>query len=104
MIPVILEYPYGGDVMANVEYAQKCMHDCLMRGEAPYASHLLYTQPNILDDLNPEERKLGMEAGFEWGKLAEKVVVYIDRGISEGMKLGIENAIKNGKEIEYRTL
>lgn len=104
MIRVILESPYGGDVEQNVEYAQKCMHDCLIRGEAPYASHLLYTQPNVLDDLVPEQRTLGIGAGFEWGKVAEKVVVYTDRGISGGMKLGIENAEKNGLPVEYRTL
>lgn len=101
---VILESPYGGDVEGNVEYARKAMHDCLMRGEAPYASHLLYTQPHVLDDLKPEERKLGIEAGFAWGVKAEKVVVYTDRGISSGMELGIANAQKNGIPVEYRSL
>ena len=47
---VIIESPYAGDIEKNVAYARDCVRDSLMRGEAPYASHLLYTQPNILDD------------------------------------------------------
>lgn len=101
---VIIESPYAGDVEANVEYAQKAMHDSLLRGEAPYASHLLYTQPNVLDDEVPEERKMGMEAGFEYRRVAEKSVVYWDRGISGGMKAGIADARKKGRPVEFRSL
>lgn len=102
MIRVILETPYAGDVEANVEHARKCMLDCLNRGEAPIASHLLYTQ--VLDDLAMDQRHLGMEAGFAWGTVAEKVVVYTDRGTSKGMELGIKRAEENGVPVEYRTL
>ena len=42
--------------------------------------------------MKPEERQLGIEAGFEWGKAAEKTVVYEDYGVSRGMQLGIEAA------------
>ncbi len=45
---VILESPYAGHVDANVAYARMAMHDSLLRGEAPIASHLLYTQPDVL--------------------------------------------------------
>jgi len=104
MIKVILESPYAGEIEKNVEYAQKCMRDCLLRGEAPFASHLLYTQPNILDDLIPDERTLGIDAGLIWGKGAEKTVVYTDRGISKGMEYGIKNAKDNNRSIEYRSI
>jgi hypothetical protein len=62
LILVALETPYAGDIEKNLRYARKCMHDCFKRGEAAYASHLLYTQPGVLDDNIPEERRLGMEA------------------------------------------
>jgi hypothetical protein len=62
--PVILESPYAGDVEANMRYARAAMRDSLMRGEAPFASHLLYTQEGVLLDSVPEERTLGIEAGF----------------------------------------
>lgn len=103
MIKVILESPFAGEVEANIEYARKCMRDCLLRGEAPIASHLLYTQDGILDDLIPEERTLGIEAGLIWGELAEKTVVYTDRGISQGMEYGIQKAIELGRPIVYRS-
>lgn len=104
LLLVVLESPYAGDVEANVDYARKCMHDCFLRGEAPYASHLLYTQPGILDDNVPDERKLGIDAGLQWGELAAKTVVYTDRGISKGMQYGIERAKSAGRPIEFRSL
>src|SRR6267142_2660884 len=38
------------DVEANTETARRCVRNSLMRGEAPIASHLLYTQPGILHE------------------------------------------------------
>src|SRR4051812_9833468 len=93
---VIIESPYAGDVEANVEYARRCVRDSLLRGEAPIASHLLYTQPGILNDDIPEERRHGIEAGLAWRAVAQGSVVYIDRGLSSGMKYGIALAEKAG--------
>lgn len=104
MILVLLESPYAGDVDINIEYARKCMRDCFERGEAPFASHLLYTQDGILNDLIPEERMQGINAGLVWGDNAEKTVVYTDLGISRGMEYGIENARITNRPIEYRNL
>ena len=104
MIRVILESPYAGNMEENLTYLRACMRDCLKRGEAPFASHGLYTQPGVLDDNDPEERRLGIAAGFNWRYAAEKTVVYTDRGTSEGMCLGIEQAVKLGHPIEYREL
>jgi len=104
MILVLLESPYAGDIEANLTYARKCMHDCFKRGEAPFASHLLYTQEGVLDDNIAEERMLGIEAGLLWGSKADKTVVYTDLGISIGMGYGIENAIKAGRMIDYRSI
>ena len=101
---VILETPYAGEVEANVQYARECMADCLKREEAPFASHLLYTQPGVLDDDIPEERKLGIDAGFAWRKVAELTVVYVDRGVSGGMKQGIKNSEKMGIPVVYRRI
>jgi hypothetical protein len=101
---VIIESPLAGDVEANIAYAKECMRDSLRRGEAPYASHLLYAQPGILDDLVPEERALGIEAGLAWGEAAELTAVYIDLGISKGMRYGIERAIAAKRTIVARSL
>lgn len=101
---VILESPYQGDIEANLAYARACIRDSLSRGEAPIASHLLYTQEGILDDSIPEERQWGINAGLAWGFVATATVVYIDRGISEGMKLGIANAQAAGRPVEMRSI
>ena len=47
MVRVILESPYAGDIERNVKYARMAVRDSLSRGEAPIASHLLYTQEGI---------------------------------------------------------
>lgn len=99
---VIIESPYAGEVEANVAYARACMLDCLRRGEAPLASHLLYTQ--MLDDLLPDERMLGIDAGLAWALRAEATVVYVDRGLSQGMQYGIAHAERHGRPVEYRSL
>ncbi len=80
------------------------MADCFRRGEYPLASHLLYTQPGVLDDDIPSERKLGIEAGIAWGSHANATVVYTDMGISPGMRLGINSAQMQRRPVEYRTL
>lgn len=101
---VIVESPYAGDVPANVAYARRCVHDALSRGEAPIASHLLYTQPGILDDNDARERQWGIDAGLAWKAVAEASVVYTDRGISKGMEYGIAAAQQAGLDIEYRKI
>lgn len=101
---VILESPYAGDIEANVKYAMRCMRDCLARGEAPIASHLLWTREGLLDDADPRDRQAGIAAGHAWTPFADAVVVYIDRGISEGMKAGVRVALARGVLVEHRSL
>lgn len=101
---VIVESPYAGDVAEHVQYARDCLADCLRRGEAPYASHLLYTQPGVLDDDDPAERALGIEAGLAWGRCAAASVVYVDHGVSEGMRQGVARALAEGRPVEVRSL
>lgn len=113
---VILESPFapgsrpvlGVDTFfseeVNVDYARRCLHDSLLRGEAPLASHLLYTQPGVLDDTIPEERALGIEAGLVWGDTAAATVVYLDHGVSRGMVFGVERAAREGRPVEFRVL
>ena len=98
---VIIESPYAGDVEANEAYARQCLLDCLRRGEAPFASHLLYTQHGVLDDLKQDERNLGIEAGLEIAKRADATVVYLDHGISQGMERGMSAARAARRVLEY---
>jgi murein DD-endopeptidase MepM/ murein hydrolase activator NlpD len=101
---VVIESPYSGNVDRNVSYARSCLRDCLKNGEAPIASHLLYTQDGVLDDGIQKERELGIRAGFAWNKHAEYVVVYRDYGITPGMQRGIDFAKENNIPVIYRRL
>ena len=103
---VYLESPYAanGDfsVEDHVEYAKLCMKDCFTRGEFPFVSHLIY--PQVLDDLEPPQRRQGMNAGEAWALYADCRVVYIDQGQSKGMDWGIARAEKAGQRIEFRSI
>jgi len=105
---VVVESPYKArwwwQRWYNRRYARACLHDCLARNEAPFASHLLYTQPGVLRDGVALERELGIQAGFAWGAQAQACVVYEDRGVSEGMRRGIQRAKDVGMPVEYRRL
>ncbi len=108
MIRVLLESPYGNDdpaeVQANIDYARRCVRDSVLRGEAPIASHLLFTQPGVLDDKVPEERALGIEAGLAWLSAADLMVLYVDRGMSPGMNEAMKVAQRSGLDTELRSL
>lgn len=102
---VIVESPYAGDIELNEIYGELVMHDCLVNyNESPYASHLLYTRKYVLRDGHPEERKLGIEAGFYWRDVSEKTVFYVDLGITGGMELGRIDCKMKGKSHEFRKL
>ena len=108
---VIIESPFKGkgncfggekiEEYKNRSYLQECIRDCFDREEFPFASHQMYT--DALDDNNTVQRYLGIAAGFLWGECADKIVVYYDRGISRGMKLGIQRYSMN-KLVEFRSL
>lgn len=89
---VLIESPYAGDVQRNLRYVRAAMRDSLLRGEAPFASHALYTQPGVLDDLIPEERKLGMDAAGPYRRRADFTVFYQDLGTSRGVEEGLDLA------------
>lgn len=103
MIRIVIESPYAtrpdgtrappDEVARNILYARRAMKDSIMRGEAPFLSHLLY--PQALDDDNPIHRQLGLEAGFAWAKMAQGHVVYRDWGITPGMEAGMARAVWN---------
>jgi len=76
--------------------------DSLSRGEAPFASHLLYTQ--VLDDSIPDERQTGIQCNLDIMLHASLVAVYIDHGLSPGMMVAIAHARLNGIPIEPRSI
>lgn len=89
----------------HVAYARAAAHDALVNHhEAPFASHLIYTQPDVLDDHDPDQRALGIAAGLTWGETAEKTVIYADLGVTSGMWTGIRHAVDHNRPLEWRWL
>lgn len=107
---VDIETPYSGnseqEIRRNLLYARACVRASLLRGETPFASHLFYTQPGILDDNIHQERDIGINAGKNLIESLPDIVtvVYKDLGISRGMQYGIDRAEQNGRNVEYRVL
>ena len=114
MFPVIVETPFMFRCadpdqrivgqLRNITYARLALADCIKRNETPYASHLLLTQPHVLNDDDEHEREKGIQAGLDFGALAHKTVVYCDLGISTGMQSGIERAKSAPRPVEMRKL
>ena len=104
MKKVIIESPYAGDIERNIKYARVCLKDSLSRGEAPMASHLLYTQEGVLDDTVESERMQGINAGLAWLEVADLHVFYIDYGMSKGMECARRFSMGSGVKVKYRKL
>lgn len=98
----ILESPFASNVERNRLFALACARDMLSRGEAPFASHLIY--PQLFERYTEEARQSGMAAGRIWIPAAEISVVYTDLGLSEGMLRGIAQAEAAGIPVERRRL
>lgn len=77
---VIIESPYAGeheyDIAFNVAYARAAMHDA------------------IVDDRIEDERDLGITAGFNYRRVADRSAFCIDLGWSTGMRHGHAHALK----------
>lgn len=86
------------------QYLRRCLQDSIGKNEAPIASHGLFAFPGIFDDADPLDRALCMDAGWAWIPHAEKLCVYTDYGITEGMRRAINIAHLHGIPVSYRQL
>lgn len=88
------------EVEKHIEYAKELTSTVLLHGQSAVTPHLYIT--NCLDDSDPEERKLGLEASLEILKKCDVVFVGQKFGISEGMAVEIKEAEKLGIPVFYR--
>lgn len=105
MIRLVIESAYKAgrfSVEANVKFARQVCHYAVTHGYAPYASHLFYTQPDILDDSVQGERMLGINAGLAWAEVAEEVWFCLRPGeeLSEGMRYALQRHVAEGKKMQ----
>jgi hypothetical protein len=104
----VIESPFKGENKAQETlhraYLEACLRDSILNhGEAPIASHKLYT--DALDDSVANERAIGIHVGLELAKVCARSVFYIDLGMSEGMeRYGLPGARAAKREVIYRRL
>ena len=89
---------YAGDVEANRAKAIEYCRYAIKRQRIPVASHLLY--PQILDDNDPEQRRLGMIFGLKLLAVCSEVWVF-GTEYSHGMQAEIDEAKRLGIRIRY---
>lgn len=111
MRAVYLESPYANNgtaddvtIARNIRYLRACIRDCLLRGDSPIATHAVFTQPGILHDEIPAERRYGIDAGEPWRKVCEVTVIYTDLTPGVGVVEGEERSRKLGHRVEIRQL
>jgi hypothetical protein len=108
---VVIESPFAAgpraeraevDRLDNQAYTARLGRFLCLRGDAPYASHLVLT--HFLEDMIASERQLGIDLGLAWGLCGQLTVVGVDRGISRGMEYGIKAARDAGRAVEWVSL
>lgn len=85
------------EVEDNLKFARQKFRELVAQGDAPIASHLTYTQDGILDDLVPNERRVGIAAGLAWRPMAEVSVFFPRDGYwSRGMLDALDSCVNEG--------
>ena len=96
--------PYRGktpeQVQVHFNYAVNLTREMLLYGHCPITPHLYITA--CLNDNEPDERKIGLEAALELLEKCDAVIVGQRYGISEGMAAEIEKAKQLNKPVFYR--
>jgi hypothetical protein len=110
---VIIESPYASTadhtMDDNIVYLRRCLRHSWESDELPFASHAFF--PFFLNEHDPDERKAGIEAGFQFWEFQSKsravfplVAFYCDLGISNGMAAALQRAQTNGTDFVIRFL
>lgn len=100
MLRIVIESPYAArgttTVADNEQFLAALIRGQLAEGQAPFAMHAFYTQ--FLDDLVPDERARGIQAGLRWTEAADEVWFCLRPGevLSTGMCLAFERDLRDG--------
>lgn len=112
----------GKDIDEQLTYTRAAMHECLMNGEIPLSTNILYSQPNILDYNNAEERELSQEINKQLINHFDKVVIYTSEKLIDDTKaverilngkkylldedtnIALNHAVSNKKPVEIRNI
>lgn len=110
---VVVESPWRGlankrlpDPYAKSKhYLRQCLRDCLVRGEIPWASHAVLAWTRALYEEDADQRAEGIQVCKDMIQHhAQKVVLYVDFGITTGMHEALIWARMHGKPTEERRI
>jgi hypothetical protein len=90
-----------GNADANIEYARKAMRHSFFMDEVPIATHLLW--PQVMSNIGGERVQTSQGTDVLLSK-CERVVLYVDRGLSQGMEREWHLAKKLRKQILFRSI
>ena len=98
---IMVSSRFGGKV-ENIERAERFCRYVVNMGHIPVAPHVYF--PRFLDDLNPEERQLGIEGSLALMSKCDEVWFFLDEDekLSEGMKLEAQLMVE--MNIPYRVI
>lgn len=88
------------EVDKHIQYAKDLTRKVLLHGHCAITPHLYIT--DCLNDSDPDERMLGLEAALELLEKCDAVVVGQKYGISEGMAAEIAQAKRLNLPVLYR--
>lgn len=101
---VVIESPYAREKVHDIAYAKQCMKDSLARGEYPLSNCLLYTEHGILNLLNATDRYTEIASALGWMTVADRLVVYLDHGLTPIMEASIRHANAHRIPVDYRRI
>ena len=90
--------PYSGDIEHNISRARGYCRYVISKGGIPIASHLLF--PQFLDEMDREERELGLSFALILVCKCHEIWVFGDR-VSEGMAREIKKAKDWGIPVRF---
>lgn len=88
---VYVASPVSGDVENNLKQTAEYCRNVFDAGFIPVCPHLTFIPLQVLDENNPVERKIGMDAGLEMLKVCDEVWAF-GPTITEGMRKEIDVA------------
>ena len=87
--------PLRGNYEQNIKNARNYCRETMLRHPdvVPLAPHIYFTQ--FLNDHDPIERSLGIDAGIELLKICDEIWVFGVESPSEGMRREMEYAMRH---------
>lgn len=101
---VVLLTPWEGfrERLRLKQYIRTCIRDCIVREELPWGPQVMLAWTEALYEDDPEQRREGIELGKQMVRRSDSVALYIDLGVSAGMREIANYAAFHSKPVDKR--